>query len=344
MRRPRLVLGFLARDGEDSVKMGVDFSRPGLSEKNDHFFERNPSMGRAPRVVRDGATYHVVARGNNRAEIFLDDVDRERFMERLTDVAQTRQWRGIAYCLMGNHFHLAFTTPHADLPDGMRDLMGFYARGFNARHRKTGHPFGGRYRAGAIETDSHLLSTIRYIARNPVAARLVAHPEEWPWSSYPALLADKPEHPFIDAAGVLDLFARNRWRARAALRHFVEDAKDDEPPPTPRPQAPGHKGPRPSARTLLAVLAADDAIAACLDLGYTHRQIAEASGVTRSAISHRLRIMRRAHPQVPGPQGEGTLKAPRKAPRAERPSQCLESSSRWEPRSPPATSSPSSRP
>ena len=87
-------------------------------------------MGRSIRVVGAGAIYHVVARGNDRQMLFLDDDDRARFMELLVEVAGASRWEGFAYCLMGNHFHLAFATPEGDLPGGMRDVMGRYARHF----------------------------------------------------------------------------------------------------------------------------------------------------------------------------------------------------------------------
>lgn len=104
-------------------------------------------MGRAVRVVGAGASYHVVARGNNQQMMFLDDEDRARFMKLLVEVAGGAGWRGNAYCLMGNHFHLAFMTPAGDLPEGMRGLLGRYARWFNQAHRRSGHVFGGRYRS-----------------------------------------------------------------------------------------------------------------------------------------------------------------------------------------------------
>jgi len=44
---------------------------------------------------------------------------------------------------------------------------------------------GGRYRATVIDTERHLLTCMRNIELNPVRAGMVAHPAEYPWSSYP---------------------------------------------------------------------------------------------------------------------------------------------------------------
>ena len=247
-------------------------------------------MGRPIRVVGAGAIYHVVARGNDRQMLFLGDDDRARFMELLVEVAGALNWEGFAYCLMGNHFHLAFATPEGDLPEGMRDVMGRYARHFNRVHRRSGHVFGGRYRAGPIESDGHLLSVVRYVARNPVVAGLVADAADWEWGSYREVVHGLPGAGFVDQAGMLELFHRHRWRARASLRHFVEDglvpgrARVD-----PRPIEEAGALRRPSVRQVFFVLPPLAATHACHSLGYRHVEIAAASGVTRSAVSYRLR-------------------------------------------------------
>jgi len=60
-------------------------------------------MARPLRVEYAGAVYHVTSRGNARAKIFLDDVDRSRFLEILKVVVGRFGWICHAYCLMGNH-------------------------------------------------------------------------------------------------------------------------------------------------------------------------------------------------------------------------------------------------
>lgn len=259
-------------------------------------------MGRRIRVVGAGATYHVVARGNDRQMLFLDDDDRGRFMELLVEIAGASGWEGFAYCLMGNHFHLAFATPEGDLPEGMRDVMGRYARHFNRVHRRSGHVFGGRYRSEPIQSDAHLLSVVRYVARNPVVAGLVADAADWEWGSYREVVHGVPATGFVEPAGVLELFHRHRWRARTSLRHFVDDgfvpgrARLD-----PRPLEEAEAGRRPSVGQVFFVLPPLAATHACHVLGYTHVEIAMEAGVTRSAISYRLRLgAAESSPRVPG--------------------------------------------
>ena len=67
------------------------------------------------RVQFQGATYHVMNRGDRQENIFVDDVDRQDFLKTLAEGCQKTGWRVHAYCLMKNHFHLVVETPNANL-------------------------------------------------------------------------------------------------------------------------------------------------------------------------------------------------------------------------------------
>ncbi len=63
-------------------------------------------MARKLRIEYPGAIYHVMNRGDRREPIFLDDKDRQLFMETLGQACQKTAWQVHALCLMPNHFHL----------------------------------------------------------------------------------------------------------------------------------------------------------------------------------------------------------------------------------------------
>ena len=67
----------------------------------------------------------------------------------------------------------------------MQRLLSGYAIGWGRRHRRSGHVFQGRFRAQLIEDESYFWTVSRYLHLNPVRAKLVDHPQDWPWSSYP---------------------------------------------------------------------------------------------------------------------------------------------------------------
>jgi putative transposase len=141
-------------------------------------------MARLPRLILPGQPHHVILRGNNRQAIFFSDHDREHLLVALTEVAMQYGVAVHAYVLMDNHLHLLLTPPAADALSRMMQALGRrYVAWFNTRHQRSGTLWEGRFRAGLIEGERHLLACMRYIELNPVRAGLCQDPAQWPWSS-----------------------------------------------------------------------------------------------------------------------------------------------------------------
>ena len=64
-------------------------------------------MARKLRVEYAGAIYHVMNRGDRRELIFMDDADRQRFVDTLGEVCAKTGWPVNADVLRPNHFHWA---------------------------------------------------------------------------------------------------------------------------------------------------------------------------------------------------------------------------------------------
>jgi putative transposase len=126
---------------------------------------------------------------------------------------------------MPNHYHLAITTPRADLSDGMHWLNSAYAHGFNEIHSFDGHLFQGRFHSVSVEKDGHLLELIRYLVLNPVRAGLCAYPSDWRWSSYRAMRGTADTWTVFDPRPTLSLFGRQLAESRHAFAAFVEDGR-----------------------------------------------------------------------------------------------------------------------
>ena len=139
-------------------------------------------MPRKPRIHFDGAVYHVFDRGVERRSIFIDDRDRIFFLETLKRIAAESSAEILAYCLMGNHFHLAIRVRSVKLGAIVQRLLTGYCLYFNRRYGRAGHLFEGRYGSRHCLSDAYLYRLIRYIHMNPVRAKLVSRPEDWPWS------------------------------------------------------------------------------------------------------------------------------------------------------------------
>jgi REP element-mobilizing transposase RayT len=184
-------------------------------------------MPRPPRPLIAGGVYHVFNRGVARLPIFLDTRDRVGFLDLLADVVDRCSWTCLAYCLMGNHFHLLVDTPHPDLDRGMRRLQGVYAQAFNRRYEREGHLFHRRYGASVLPDDDVVRYVVRYIVQNPVAAGLCRRPGDWPWSSHRATLGPVRMPTFLAADRLLRLFG-----GQSNYRDFVDPRLTRPPSPT----------------------------------------------------------------------------------------------------------------
>ncbi|MCH7937051.1 MAG: transposase [Proteobacteria bacterium] len=182
-------------------------------------------MSRPLRIEFPGALYHLTARGNARADIFVDDADRRNFLSVLERTVERCGWLCHAYCLMSNHYHLLVETPQANLSRGMRHLNGVYSQRFNRAHGRVGHVFQGRYKAILVEKEAHLLELVRYVVLNPVRAGLARRAGDWPWSSFLATAGEAVSPGWLTTGWILGQFARRRKAAMKNYAGFVAEGK-----------------------------------------------------------------------------------------------------------------------
>ena len=188
-----------------------------------------------PRALRDQSAgiRHIVCRGNRRQAIFLDEVDRRRYLGLLEEACAHYGWRIAGYCLMRNHVHLVADVRAGTISGGMQWVSGQYGQLFNRRHRETGHLFQGRFRAEIVEDEAYALEVVRYVDLNPVHACVVRRPVDWLWSSHRALVGLDAPLPFHDIDGTLRLFSANRDAAQTHYAKYVaERLRRRNPQPT----------------------------------------------------------------------------------------------------------------
>lgn len=190
-------------------------------------------MSRPLRLEFPGAVYHVTSRGDRREFIYRDDVDREAHLAVIEQAMDRFDAQLLAYCLMGNHYHLVLHTRSANLSLVMRHLNGVYTQRFNRRHGLVGHLLQGRFKAILVDRDAYLLALCRYVENNPVAAGIVPAAGDWPWSSYRAHVLQAPTPPWLDSDGLHGyLLGRgvggdaDRRRAAQLYARTVRDADD----------------------------------------------------------------------------------------------------------------------
>ena len=164
-------------------------------------------MARLARVVVPGLPHHVTQRGNGRARTFFGDDDYAFYRDLLAERCRQAGVEVWAWVLMPNHVHLILNPSE---PDALRDALSKvhrrYAGHVHARQKKSGHFWQGRFGAVAMD-EAHLAAAVRYVALNPVRARLAARAEDWRWSSVHAHLSGVADG-LTSPAPVRDRFPR----------------------------------------------------------------------------------------------------------------------------------------
>jgi len=141
-------------------------------------------MSRQARKIAESGINHVILRGINKQNVFEDREDRTYLLSLLIDYKAACGYGLLAYCLMSNHIHILVRTEEMALGDIVQRIAGRYASWFNNKYQRCGHLFEGRYKSEPVDDEGYLLNVIRYIHRNPLAARITDDIGAYPYSSY----------------------------------------------------------------------------------------------------------------------------------------------------------------
>jgi putative transposase len=180
---------------------------------------------RSSRIVVPGLPHHIIQRGNRREPIFFCDNDRQYYLRLLRERMALTVTRCLSWCLMDNHVHLILIPASADsLRATLAPVHTRYAARINRLHDWTGHLFEGRYWSYPMD-EAHLMRAMRYVENNPVQAGLVAHAEDWRWSSAAAHIEGGFDA-LIGAGAPGAFISVSNWRAY--LREGAEAADRDE--------------------------------------------------------------------------------------------------------------------
>jgi len=166
-----------------------------------------------------------MVRGINKANIFDDDEDKSRFLERLGQNVIEGKCSVYAWVLMDNHVHILFKSGKHGISAVMRKLLTWYAQYYNRRHKRTGHLFENRYKSILCDEDNYLLALVRYIHLNPLRANIVKTIGElnrYPFCGHRAIMA-KSKYLWMDTDHVLLQFGNNRRKGLTEYRKFMRE-------------------------------------------------------------------------------------------------------------------------
>ncbi len=180
-------------------------------------------MLRLARIIGPSYPHHLVQRGNNRRDVFLDHADRQSYLALLARYAQKQSVSVLAYCLMSNHTHLLVRPGQSsNLPKMMQGIALCYTQAFNRKYGQTGRLWESRYHSSVVEEERYLWAVSCYIEQNPIRARLATRAEEYPYSSAAAHLLGAAD-PVLGEA----LFDQGEIKAYRALMQELPPAKID---------------------------------------------------------------------------------------------------------------------
>ena len=170
--------------------------------------------------------YHIYNRANGSERLFVSDENYlfflRQYLKYIVPIIET--W---CYCLMPNHFHFllkirseeeiekiiedwryksSITLQGFETLEGLAKqeaiskfltqqfshLFNAYAQSFNKEHSRRGSLFMHPYKRKQVTDVKYLIKLIHYIHYNPVEAGLSGKPEDWKFSSYQAIISDKP--------------------------------------------------------------------------------------------------------------------------------------------------------
>ena len=180
-------------------------------------------MPRGPRVDFPGAVHHVYARGIEKRPIYLDDVDRKSFIDRIGKNLPKWGMHCLAWSLMPNHFHLLLQSDMGSLSSFMHCVLTGYSMRFNDRHQRVGHLFQNRYMSPVVCKDGYFRDVVRYIHLNPVRSEIVrsiAELEEYPWTGHRHIIRGGP--PAWQDTGLLKLEFDDPRDATGWVRRYRE--------------------------------------------------------------------------------------------------------------------------
>jgi len=143
--------------------------------------------------------------------IFDHDGDRELYLSLMREHADRQGVRFQAWCLMTNHVHLVAVPEREDsLARGIGEAHRLYTRAKNFRDGVRGYLFQGRF-GSCVMDEPHLVRAARYVELNPVAAGMVARPEDYAWSSARLHLGRRKTDPLNTDHQVVKIMGD--WRA-----------------------------------------------------------------------------------------------------------------------------------
>ncbi|HAN09730.1 MAG TPA: transposase [Clostridiales bacterium] len=181
-------------------------------------------MPRKRREISSTGIYHIMLRGNEKKNIFIDEIDKYKFIKVLREKVFMTNSIIYAYCLMDNHVHIIVKENTISISELIKSINVNYVGYFNKKYNRIGHLFADRFKSEVIESEKYLLTVIRYLHNNPIKAGIVDKVDEYKWSSISEYLGDNS---FVQSGDIFKIIDENVICARKEFIRFSQNFVDD---------------------------------------------------------------------------------------------------------------------
>ncbi|MEZ4511837.1 MAG: transposase [Chloroflexota bacterium] len=172
-----------------------------------------------PKIQLTGYIYFVTIVVQNRIKLFTTASYVIPLLDSFNFYRYKHPFKLLGYVIMPDHIHwLMWPAETVKLGDVMRDFKKFtavrlirqaeieqnegYVQAFQRAGQKSGHSFNkvwqDDYWDKLVYSERFLREKLHYMHRNPVRARLVVEPQEYPYSSYRNYVSDDDSFIKID--------------------------------------------------------------------------------------------------------------------------------------------------
>jgi len=157
--------------------------------------------------LEPGHYYHIYNRGNNRENIFIEERNYRYFMQ-LYQKYILPACDTFAYCLLRNHFHILVRVKELEnqtsevsktsevfsktVTQQFSNFFNSYTKSINATYKRSGSLFQNRFGRIEVDSDRYFAQLIHYIHFNPQKHGFVEDFRQYPFSSYQAIVSEKP--------------------------------------------------------------------------------------------------------------------------------------------------------
>lgn len=179
-------------------------------------------MARKARMRSESRVYHILLRGAEKQDIFIDNEDKTRILQILKDKKQDKAFFIYAYCILSNHIHLVIREGTDDISRILKRTAASYASYLNKKYSRSGHVFQDRFKSETVNSKQCLLALIRFIHQNPEKAG-AAPMKEYLWSSWREFMGQAVQSgenaSLTDCRDIFEMISNNRC---SALQEFVK--------------------------------------------------------------------------------------------------------------------------